>query len=394
MELNFNSIPSSKSLFNRALIVQSFFPKLKVLGQSDAKDVVQMQAAVSKLLQGQHQFEAGDAGTILRFLAVRLSREARDFEINGSERLFSRPQEELKSIFQQLGVSAEIKANRLYLHSQGWDFSKLENDFLEIRRDSSSQFASAFLLSAWNLPQELKIRLRGTAVSDSYLQMTIRLLKSFGMQIQEQENILNIPARQTLKTSSYEVEPDLSSLFAFVAAQGVSKGSIHFPFPSQSLQPDAEFLNLLKKMGAEVESQVEGSFLIKGFSSLQSVDVNLSEQPDLFPVLGVLLGLASGTSQIFGAPHLKFKESNRIQKTQELLQKMAIQSKATDDGLQIFGQGFAQPRTEFDFSSDHDHRMAMAAGVAAAAGFRVHLQDSQTVDKSYPQFWQAIGVQP
>src|SRR5580698_1908660 len=103
-------ISASKSLFNRALVVQSFAPSLTVLGASTADDVVAMRAALATLTAGRAEpIDCGEAGTVLRFMALRASRIPGVHTLTGSERLFARPHNELIPILSQLSVDAEFK---------------------------------------------------------------------------------------------------------------------------------------------------------------------------------------------------------------------------------------------------------------------------------------------
>jgi 3-phosphoshikimate 1-carboxyvinyltransferase len=108
-----------------------------------------------------------------------------------------------------------------------------------------------------------------------------------------------------------------------------------------------------------------------------------------------LCSQAEGKSVLYGAPHLKAKESDRIQKTSELLTVMQITHQAKSDGIEIQGKVSAsKPSTRIKFSPDQDHRMAMAAALAKSFGYNLHIQTPEVVQKSFPQFWQLTEVHP
>ena len=123
---------------------------------------------------------------------------------------------------------------------------------------------------------------------------------------------------------------------------------------------------------------------------LKGLEVNLKDTPDLAPVLGVLCALAKGPSRITGAEHLRFKESDRIAKTVELIEKMGRKATALKDGFQIEEGPIGEPKA-FEFDPDEDHRLAMAAGVAMKAGYPVALKHPEVVTKSFVEFWQVMG---
>src|SRR6185437_8076628 len=116
-DFHFNGkVPTSKSILNRALIIQSFAPEVRVVGDSQADDVRLMRDGLLNI--SQNEIGCGDAGTVLRFLALRISRLPGTHVLTGSERLFSRPQSELIPILSQLSIDAELKDTALKIRSR------------------------------------------------------------------------------------------------------------------------------------------------------------------------------------------------------------------------------------------------------------------------------------
>ncbi len=392
-------VPASKSILNRLLIIQSFSPEMQILGDSDADDVVKMRAALKHVLRSEPA-DCGAAGTTLRFVSLRASRLPGTHHLSGSLRLFERPQSELSRLLTQLDCEAEIRLQRLTVRGQGWQPT---DDEIVIDRSVSSQFTSALLLSAWNLSFDLNIRLTGTPVSESYLSMTIELLKRAGMKVEltiadAGDSVCRVPAHQQIQAKVLEAEPDASSAFAVVAAGVARSGIVEIEnWPLHSLQPDAVFPELLRSMGCNVETVLGSSGKsdilrverAEG-SELKGLEFNLRDAPDLFPVLAVLCSLAQGKSRLFGAPHLAHKESDRIGKTAELIKQLGRKVKVLPDGLEIEGRSDSVFPARFRFSTDHDHRLAMAAAVAQSAGADLEIQEPKVVDKSFPGFWAAI----
>ncbi len=377
-------IPASKSILNRLLIIQSFSPTLKIVGDSDADDVVKMRRGLEQILRGE-MADCGAAGTTLRFLALRASRLAGTHHLSGSLRLFERPQAELSRLLTQLDCEAEIRMQRMTIRGQGWQ--QPEGDVV-IDRSVSSQFASAVFLNAWELPFDLTINFTGERVSESYLSMTIELLRRAGMEIESQGESCVVRAHSRVTADSLEAEPDASSAFALTAV-GVARGGIVEieNWPEHSLQPDSVFVDLLRQMGC-LTSVTRGVLRVEAAKTLQPIEFNLRDAPDLFPVLAVLCSLANGRSRLHGAPHLAHKESNRIGKIAELVKALGRKVRVLNDGLEIEGgSGFP---AHFRYSTDHDHRLAMAAAVAQAAGADLEILEPRVVDKSFPGFWRAI----
>ena len=225
------TIAASKSLMNRALIVQSFFEKLSIVGESQCNDVVKMREALLSLSFNE-AMDCGAAGTTLRFLMARVSREEGEFFLHGEERLFSRPHQGLIKLLEQLDVKVDFpEKNYIRVVSKGWRNQKI----LKVDLSQSSQFASALLLSAWNLENDLTLELSVNKNSYSYLKMTMDFLIQMGMEINIESDKVKVPALQTLKIDQAVVEPDMSSCFA-IAAFGASLGDVKINiFPTSSL---------------------------------------------------------------------------------------------------------------------------------------------------------------
>ena len=382
------TIPASKSILNRLLTIQSFAPTLLLSGESDADDVAKMRNGLKQVMRGEPA-DCGAAGTTLRFLALRASRLSGTHHLSGSLRLFERPQTELSRLISQLGCEAEIRLQRMTVRGQGW---VEPSSAVVIDRSVSSQFASALFLNAWDLPFDLPVRFDGDRVSESYFKMSLELLRRAGMRIEisqtAQGELYVVKAGSRVTARMLDAEPDASSAFSLTAVAVARGGSVEIEnWPAQSLQPDAVFVDLLRQMGCTV-SMDGGVLRVEAAERLLPIEFDLRDAPDLFPVLAVLCSLANGRSRLFGAPHLAHKESDRIGKIAELIKSLGRKVRILPDGLEIEGGSGFPPF--FKFSTDHDHRLAMAAAVAQGAGASLEILEPRVVDKSYPGFWQAI----
>lgn len=384
------SIPASKSLANRWLIIQSFAEALAVQCDAQCADVHHMRAGLRELAQGS-AINCGDGGTTLRFLTLRAARIPGQHILTGTQRLFSRPQQELIHCLTQLGIDAHIPQGTqpaLTVTSKGWHTPTT----LTINAGQSSQFASAVILSAWDLEQELVIALSPEQVSSSYLAMTLATVRSAGMQYTHDERRIIIPPHQRVSAQAHSVEPDLSSTFAVLACAAVAGSATLHDIPTQSLQPDHYGITLLKRMGAAIMWQ-DRNLVIKQPTALQAIEVDLGNCPDLFPVLALLCAHAQGTSRLYGAPQLQHKESQRITKVSELLTLMRISHQTTSDGMIIHGCAGQHESTHCCFDADHDHRMVMAATLAQLMGHEITIAGGNALDKSFPEFREIIRNQ-
>ncbi len=379
------TIESSKSLVNRALIIQSYESQIQLDFSSQSKDILVLQKAFTDFFNGHKEFHCGDAGTAFRFLILRLSREPGTWIVSGSERLLSRPQEELIALLDQWDVSVDVQDRRWILQSTGWK----PRSEIRVNTSVSSQFASSILLNAWNLPNDLTMEFTGRQVSEAYLAMTLDLVRRFGMDIIADEKSWLIRAQQKPRQLNYTVEADVSSCFALAscAVQNGQARILNFPFDSQ--QPDIAFLTLFKRMGVRY-SRDEQDLLIEKTEHLNPLTYNLRNTPDLFPVLATLCARAQGKSFLTGLDHLSHKESDRLTNTIQLLKRLGRKTELMTDQLVIHGDE-SPFESNGDFNPDQDHRMAMAARVANLYGARLNILHPMVVDKSFPQFWQATG---
>jgi 3-phosphoshikimate 1-carboxyvinyltransferase len=382
-------LPASKSMLNRLLIAQSYAPQLKIHGDSRCEDVEYMKKALAALPNNVkvREFDVGAGGTTLRFLALRAARSGGEFILRGTRRLFERPQDDLLKILRQLSIETEIGPDFLRLSGSGW---KLQGDTLLVPFARSSQFASAVLLNAWDLPFDLFVSLGGQKVSEGYWRMSVRMAHDLGMKMDFWDGDFRVPKGQTVSAREFTAETDLSSAFAVAAVAAVSGSASFTDFPTQSLQPDAEFVRILGTMG--VPLALSGQTLkVERAARLNGVAVNLRACPDLFPVLSALCALAEGDSHLYGATQLAHKESNRIQKMAEMIRAFGREAEANDDGLYIRGAALKPASSKnIEIDCDHDHRVAFAAAVYRAAGFGVDILNPEVVNKSFPEFWSIL----
>ncbi|KYG66296.1 3-phosphoshikimate 1-carboxyvinyltransferase [Bdellovibrio bacteriovorus] len=382
-------IPGSKSIFNRALIVKSFFPVLDLHGFSNCDDVRHMREGL-KIFRDRNRIDCGEGGTTFRFMALRVSRQKGVHTLEATARLMQRPKGGLLALLKQLGVQAKVKGNELFIMGEGW---KRPRNPIFVDTSESSQYASALVLNAWLLDFDLEFELTGDKVSESYFELTLEMVKEMGMRIKKTERGYLIPSGQRISKLEWTVEPDLSSGFTMAAAGALAGEVTINNFPEKSSQPDLVFLDVFKKMN--IDFTLAGHILtVKQTPSMKSVDVDLFQSPDLFPVLAVVCSWAHGVSKLHGAPHLALKESNRIQRVADLFKLLDVQHEVLPDGMIIHGNPQQKLKKNIRFNPDQDHRMVMAAALMKLKGHDIHVEDPHVINKSFPEFWGMIGLTP
>lgn len=382
-------IPSSKSVFNRALIVQSYFPALDLKGFAGCDDVKYMREGLSKI-RDRSRIYCGEGGTTFRFMALRVSRHRGVHVLEAESRLLERPQKGLQDLLLQLGVQSTIKKNEMYVISEGWKTPRVP---IRVDTSESSQYASALILNAWLLDHDMEFELVGDKVSESYFDLTMQMVKHLGMRFQKTSKGYLIPAGQRIEKLFYEVEADVSSTFTIAAAGALAGKSEITNFPSQTDQPDKVFVDIFKRMNVPV--QLEGNTLtVAKAESMKSVDCDLFQSPDLFPVLAVVCSWAEGISKLHNAPHLVKKESNRIQKIADLFDILGVKYEILPDGMIVHGNPRQSLKQNVRFNPDKDHRMVMAAMLMKLKGHGITIEEPHVINKSFPEFWDMIGIRP
>nr|BFD68565.1 3-phosphoshikimate 1-carboxyvinyltransferase [Bdellovibrio sp. HAGR004] len=382
-------IPGSKSIFNRALIVKSYFSVLDLQGHADCDDVRFMREGLKEIRE-RSRIDCGEGGTTFRFMALRTSRVRGVHTLEATARLLQRPQQGLLDLLAQLGVQTQVKGRELFIVSDGWKRSRSP---IRVNTTESSQYASALILNSWLLDFDLEFELIGDKVSESYFELTVKMLKDLGMRLQVQGNKYVVPAGQRISKLEYRVESDLSSAFTMASAGALVGGAQLDNFPVKSSQPDAVFLEIFKRMNIAWEFQ-DGALCVSPTAALRSVDCDLFQSPDLFPVLAVLCSWATGISKLYNAPHLAAKESNRIAKVAELLEKLGVTHEVLPDGMIIHGNPAQTLKKGIAFNPDQDHRMVMAATLMKLKGHDITIEHPEAINKSFPEFWGMIGIKP
>ncbi len=386
-------ISSSKSIYNRALIIQSFSEHVQIRGITQSDDVVYLQNALRAFKAGETSFFCGDGGTTFRFLAVRVSRQPGNYQLRGTEQLFRRPMKELFNFFDQMGVTYSLNGTSLSIASEGWAARRE----IQCTSTQSSQFLSSIALSSWGLAEDLRITMPRQLPSRGYLDMTLRVIEDCGGKGRVQEAsstadpVLVVKATQKPMATTLVIEQDMSSLFA-LAACAIVDGEIEIKnLPVQSIQPDSIFFDFFRRMKIQYE-RTGKMFYIKKQDNYRGLDVDISNSPDLFPVLAVLCARAQDFSTITGLDNLQFKESDRLENVLDLLRRIGRRVDVVENGVMIHGRTSAFSGSG-NFDPKGDHRMAMAAELANLGGAQLNITDKSVTNKSFPEFWEIVEGQ-
>jgi len=358
---------SSKSDAHRLLIAAALADRpVHIEINTLSKDILATQQCLKALGDPNPVPDCGESGTTLRFLLPVAAALGVPATFIGQGRLPERPLGPLVQALQDHGCT--LSDDRLPLTIGG----KLQSGNYELAGNISSQFISGLLFALPLCAGDSEIALTTPLESAAYVGMTLRTLARFGVRIDEIANGWSIPGGQVY-TSTEDViraEGDWSNAAFFLAA-GALGGSIQYTgLDPDSLQGDRAIADILRDYGAQR----------KPFSA------DVSQIPDMAPVLSVLGACAVGETRIYNAARLRLKESDRLLAICNMLTALGVDVTEGEDSLVIRGTGQIQGGTA---QSAGDHRIAMAAAVAAcAADGPVTILGAEAVEKSYPSFWE------
>lgn len=330
----------------------------------------------------------GNNGTGARFFLAYASLGEGDWlEIYGKERLHERPMDVLISALRGLSARIECLQREGYLPVRVYA-SKLESSPIKLPGNVSSQFISALLLIGPYLPSGLEIKIEGELFSQSYVEMTLEVMRKFGVNPEFREGVFYVP-KGAYQAREYEVPADASSASYFLAIPLIlGRGKVIISnYDYHTKQADVAFLEFLREMGAKVSPLEPLGIEVSFEGRPKGGKFNLRDCPDLFPTMAVLGALAEGETLLYGAPHLRYKETDRIKAMATELSKLGVKIEELPDGLKIRG---AEEFREALINTYDDHRIAMAFAVLALKAGPLQIENPSCVAKSLPSFWELL----
>ncbi len=384
-------LPSSKSISNRALIINALsYSPYPIRNLSDSDDTRVMEAA---LFSNNSRFDIGHAGTAMRFLTAFLSQIVGEWEITGSERMQQRPIQILVDALTQLGAKIE------YLNTEGYPPLKIQGSLLEgktIELDGSvsSQYITALLLIAPTIQNGLTLKLNGEITSRSYIQLTLELMAKFGIRYQWHENEIVVPAQQYFPID-YTCEADWSgaSYWYQIMAMADSGNLFLENLQLTSLQGDSQIAAWFEPFGVKSTESKKGVLLEKTLNiQPQRFDNNFIENPDVAQTMACLCVAKKIPFHFTGLKTLMIKETDRIAALITELAKYGAKLEEPSHG-ELAWDGTLNTKMVEDnprISTYHDHRMALAFAPMAMTGIPVEIEDPMVVTKSYPGFWEDL----
>ena len=380
------SLPASKSLSNRALIIQAICKEaFSISNLSQAKDTKVLKEALENF---SNTINTDDAGTSMRFLTAFFSIQKQEVVLRGSKRMHERPIAPLVEALNSLG------ANISYLQKDGYPplhikKGNIQGGDIQVNSTISSQFISALLLIAPTLSGGLTIKLKGNLVSKSYLEMTLKMMAYFGIEYKWSSQTIQIKEQQ-YKAKDISIENDWSAVTFWLEIVAIAEqAQIELNgLCKNSWQGDIKALSIFSKLGVNYRFDNNQLILFKELKKKPAKQLNLIKTPDLAQAICCTYACLKHRLKIIGLSTLKIKETDRISAIQSELKKLGVDTKITQNSILI--KDFCEYVGTPLIKTNQDHRMAMSFAPLSLRFGKLIIEDVDVVKKSYPTFWEEL----
>ena len=384
---SFISLPASKSISNRALIIQALCTeRFKIRNLSESRDTQVLIEALKNL--NNDIIDIGASGTAMRFLTAFLSLQSGERILTGSERMKQRPIYELVNILRDLGAQID------YLENDGYPPLKITGTTLQakpvsIKGNISSQYISALLMIAPYLEDDFKLTIEDRILSKDYIWMTIKLMQKYGIEIEWSENIITIKKGQ-YQSEEIIVEADWSSASYWFEIISLCKNSMIelTGLKPNSLQGDSILTKIFKTLGVDSAFTNFGIRIKNIPTTCTFFEYDFTDCPDLAQTLAVTLVAKNIPFKLAGLDNLSIKETDRIKALVIEFKKLGIHLE-TDSKSTISWKGnesITIPENHF-VETYEDHRMALAFTPLSIFTKGLTINNPDVVIKSYPKYW-------
>ncbi|WP_346352003.1 3-phosphoshikimate 1-carboxyvinyltransferase [Oceanimonas sp. AH20CE76] len=405
------NLPGSKSVSNRALLLAALAQgTTRLTNLLDSDDIRHMLDALKQLgvqyelsddktkcvVHGLGRaFSAneplslflGNAGTAMRPLCAALCLGSGEFTLTGEPRMWERPIGHLVDALREAG--ADIS----YLKTDGYppvfiNGKGLWGGDVHIDGSVSSQFLTAFLMAAPMASGDTRIHIKGELVSKPYIDITLHIMKQFGVVIEHDNyQTFYITGNQTyVSPGDFLVEGDASSASYFLAA-GAIKGKVRVTgIGRDSIQGDIRFADVLEAMGAKItwgDDFIEAEHA----GALQAVDMDMNHIPDAAMTIATAALFAEGTTRIRNIYNWRVKETDRLYAMATELKKLGVEVEEGEDYLVVNPAAQLQ---EAEIATYNDHRIAMCFSLVALSDTPVIILDPGCTSKTFPDYFDKL----
>ena len=405
------NLPGSKSVSNRALLLAALAHGKTVLTNLlDSDDVRHMLNALTALgvsytlsadrtrceiignggplhAEGALELFLGNAGTAMRPLAAALCLGSNDIVLTGEPRMKERPIGHLVDALRLGG------AKITYLEQENYPPLRLQGGFtggnVDVDGSVSSQFLTALLMTAPLAPEDTVIRIKGDLVSKPYIDITLNLMKTFGVEIENQhyQQFVVKGGQSYQSPGTYLVEGDASSASYFLAAAAIKGGTVKVTgIGRNSMQGDIRFADVLEKMGATICWGDDYISCTRG--ELNAIDMDMNHIPDAAMTIATAALFAKGTTTLRNIYNWRVKETDRLFAMATELRKVGAEVEEGHDYIRI------TPPEKLNFAeiaTYNDHRMAMCFSLVALSDTPVTILDPKCTAKTFPDYVEQLA---
>ena len=404
------NLPGSKSLSNRILLlsmlaegqteihnlldsddVRRMVEALEILGiqfeEKRAENLISVSGTAGKIPVSEATLMLGNAGTAIRPLTAAMTLGHGRFVLDGVTRMRERPIIDLVDGLSQLG------ANLRCLNGTDCPPVEVIADGLPggktlLSGAISSQYLTAILLVAPYAKSDVEIEIIDKLVSVPYVEMTMRLMRHFGVSVNHKDfQTFQIPRQNYQSPGKLYVEGDASTASYFLAGAAITGGSVTVKgCGTESIQGDSRFAEVLEQMGAKVDWGARQVKLTG--STLNGIDVDMNQMPDAAMTLAVTALFASGPTAIRNIYNWRVKETERLKAVSTELRKLGALVEEGHDYLVI------HPPTRIKIASINtydDHRMAMSFSLVACGKSSVTICNPDCVSKTFPDYFEVLA---
>ncbi len=396
--------PPSKSMTHRAFVLAALVDGKSIIRNPLTADDTEATSRVLAglgvethrgsewIVDGGHLYapsetlDCGESGTTLRFMAAVCALVDGNCRLAGGPSLSSRPVGPLLGALEQIGVRCESHGGLPPVTIRGT--GHIRGGEARLPGDVSSQFVSALLTVAPLADASVKISLTTPLESRPYVSMTVDAMRAFGVEVEHTLDMTRLMAPiRPYKATTVVVEGDWSSA-SYPLAAGAMIGEARVTgLNHASSQADKVIITILAQMGVEVRARSD-SVTVRS-SKLKCIESDLSDCPDLFPVVSALCAASEGKSRLTGLGRLRFKESDRVAAMAEGLTRMGAKVSYDADSATIMGGRLRG--AEVDPWGDHRIAMSLAVLALRAEGETI-IKNAGCISKSYPGFWSDLAA--
>ena len=323
---------------------------------------------------------AENSGTTIRIAIAIAALSGGNTTLTGDDSLKKRPMQPILDALETMGVKTESDEGRPPIHING----KIQGKEISINGDISSQFISALLIIAPRLPDGLIINVEGKLVSKPYVDLTIAIMKKFGVEVKiEEEYKRYVVSHQIYKPTTFSIPSDFSNLALLLAANVLLGDGLDIEISLGDMpQGDEAIVDILEKLGVNVTLE-DDIITTESPISLKGGKFDLSDTPDLLPAIAILALKSEKPIEMFNVKHARYKETDRIAIISRELKKIGLNVEEKDDGMILKKSSELIPA---ELNSENDHRLFMAFSIAGMFVGECTVSDPDAVKVSYPEF--------